>query len=276
MSPWLPSCGGQPGRAYHILVISLGTLDDGDLDQLDAARHPNFSAWLQTSTRFQALPVEAQDGMATTASMWTGLSSAEHGARTLEDGFDPLGPKQTPMAEYLVEHSYNPGAILGAEAFYDPQFGLNQGFPDYQWISAGADQVAFLGSDWIDHHVKQPFFCFVGLHGDVEKPLDDQLVELDTALGVLLSTLGKHGILDSTLVVLTAHRPRTAEQGIPLTIKAPQQKTAQVDSRAIHPYHLPQLILQHAALPVAAVRPNSYLLHPLPAIPSEAAGPTQE
>ncbi len=274
----LPGCSGETSRAYHLLVISVGAMDDADLDALDPERHQNLLAWLQVSTRFAPVPAERPDGLTTVASQWTGLRAEEHGAGRDGERWVPLGADQTPMAEYLIEHSYNPGAILAGEPFYDPQYGLQQGFREYQWIPSGAEETALLGVDWIDSHVKQPFFCFVGLRSDESKAPAARWQEIDRALGRLLGALRRHGIFDSTLVIVTAHAPRTAGQGMPLLIKAPKQTQAARDARSVHPYHLPQLILQHAALPVAAVRPNSYLQHTLPAPqPSqEDATPTHD
>ena len=261
-------CRGESSRAFHLLIISVGELDDADLQSVDPKRHPNLHAWLQTSTRFRAVQTERSDGLSTTASQLTGLRAEEHGAgQVLVDGevtWTQLAPEQTPMAEYFIEHGYNPGAVVGGEPFYDPAFGLNQGFREYESIPANAEATALLGVDWIDSHIKQPFFCFIGLRSDPEGDLDARLTELDRAVGHLLGALARHGVLESALVILTANRPRNAGSTLPLLVKAPRQTTAAQDLREVYPYHLPQLILQHATLPVAAVRPNSYLKHPLP------------
>ena len=273
------ACRGESHRAFHLLIVSVGALDDAALDAVDPKLHPNLHAWKQISTRYSRVQVEHPDGLATTASQFTGLRAEEHGAGFATEGGEagqhPLDAEQTPMAEYFIEHGYNPGAIVGGETFFDPKFGLDQGFREYEWIPADAEATALLGVDWIDSHIKQPFYCFVGLPTDPNANQETRLAQIDRALGHLLGSLTRHGIMDSALVVVTANRPSTPHAPIPLGIKAPRQSQKAQDSREIRPYHLPQLILQHATLPVAAVRPNSYLRHPLPA-PESLPHPSTE
>ena len=252
---------GVPGKAYHLLVISLGSLDDKDLDNLDPQQHPNLTQWLNTSTRYTNFLPQGTDALANLASLFTGLEPSEHGANLAGDS--PLKEGITPLAAYLIEHTYNPGAVVPAEPALDPKYGLAQGFREYEILDGDAASLALLGVDWIEHHVKQPFLCFVALpSGGEDSPVD--LKELDAALGELLRCMAEQGVLQNSLVAVTAHTPRTPGQSLPLMIRSPRQSQPALDPRHLSQVHLCQLILREAALPVAAVRPAIYLTHPLP------------
>ncbi|HRV82634.1 MAG TPA: hypothetical protein P5218_14455, partial [Planctomycetota bacterium] len=240
-------------------------VDAQDLEGLDPARYPNLTQFLATSTRFTDYRAEGRDDMANLASMLTGLDPEEHGAGAQGTGWTALAPAHTSLPKYLIEHTYNPGAVMAGAPFLDPQYGLNQGFREYEWIPGDASELAALGVDWIEHHYKQPFFYFVELPlSETDAPLD--LDGADAALGILLRSMGSLGLLDQACIALTALGPRTASADgtLPLCIKAPLQQASAIDGRAVRQVHLPILLLQYAALPVAAVRPGAYLKHPLP------------
>ncbi len=249
----LGACGSgseSTDKAFHLVVIAMGQGGSSN-----AADLPNTAQFEKISTSFALAPSSPAPPLRTSASMLTGLTPGEHGAGNGPEGDSKLEADQTPMAEYLVDHGYNTSAVLSSDCNMPPESGFNQGFGDYQAIPGGATDLAVLASDWIEHHYRQPFFVFV--HMPVTAPAADAAARGDEALGMLLKSLASHGLLDSALVVLRNPDGR-------LLIKAPGQRAAKADPRSIHDHHLPQLVLEHMALPVAAVRPNSYFTHPLP------------
>ncbi|MBL4770681.1 MAG: hypothetical protein JKY61_05970 [Planctomycetes bacterium] len=252
----LGACGSdisRPDKAFHVVFVSMG-----QVPATEAA--PNLFQFAKTSTAFESIEATPGNPLALSASMLTGLTPAEHGAGGGEAGTSVLAASQTPLPEYLGDHGYITGAVLASDCNMPPESGLNQGFLDYQAIPGNATDVAVLADDWVEHHWRQPFFLFVHL------PVGEQAngpERADEALGVLLKGLAARGLLDATLVVVTANRGA----GPLLYIKAPGQRTANTDNRPVQLLHIPRLMLRYMALPVAAVRPNSYFTHPLTAPP---------
>ncbi|MEZ6003224.1 MAG: hypothetical protein R3F33_03445 [Planctomycetota bacterium] len=256
--PWLLGCGsGEPGKAWQILVVSAGSLGPNSLDGLDAAQYPNLDAWRRSSTTLAHLAPDG-DAIATLVSMWTGLRATEHG---VAQGA-PMPAGLNPLAAYLADHGYNTGASMPGMDQWLPDVGLNRGFGEYQLAGDTPDAVAGMASLWIASHKKQPFFHWVQL------PLASgaaDLAALDAALGELMRRLGEEGLLERSMVVLTALQPAGESGELGLWIKYPGKLQAARDERDLEACHMPQLILSQAALPVAAVRPTQYLNHPLPA-----------
>ncbi len=255
----LGACGagnGPSGRAFHVIVVNLG---QGEISGAQAL--PNLEEFAKTSTSIALTADPAAPPLQSTSSMLTGLTPEEHGAGLGPEGNSPLAPEQTPMAEYLLDHGYNTSAVLASDCNMPPESGLNQGFGDYQAIPGSATDLAVLAEDWIEHHHRQPFFLFVHMPVSAASSAAEGAIGEDEALGVLLRVLASRGLLDSSLVVV--RRPDG-----PLMLKAPGQRIARTDPRVVHDYHLPQLMLEHMALPVAAVRPNSYFTHPLEPLPT--------
>ncbi|MDF1836721.1 MAG: sulfatase-like hydrolase/transferase [Planctomycetota bacterium] len=251
----LAACGDEDGgeaKAFHVVLISM----DG-VRATDAT--PNLTQFGRTSTGFPDLPSSEASTLAKVATMLTGLLPTEHGAGVGEQGTSILGPEQTPLPEYLIDHGYNTSAIIASDLGLNPESGLDQGTRDYQTLPGSAGDVSVLAEDWINRHWRQPFFLYLHLPPAGE----DEAAQTDEALGLVLRTLAARGLLDQSMVIVTGDHGTSRT----LQIKAPSQKTSDSDPRSVRPEHLPQLLLRHMALPVAAVRPNSYFTHPLEPLP---------
>ncbi|MCA9002691.1 MAG: hypothetical protein KDB61_12260, partial [Planctomycetes bacterium] len=108
-----------------------------------------------------------------------------------------------------------------------------------------------LAAEWLKRHRVQPFFLWM--------QFPQAAPDADGALGIVMRELAAQRLLDSSLIVLTGNHGSTHM----LLRKTPSQRQAVTDPRPIAPYQMPQFLLEHMSLPVAAVRPAAYLRHPI-------------
>jgi arylsulfatase A-like enzyme len=259
----LVACSSErsaPGKAFHVVVISM----DG---VLPSEATPNLQQFAKTSTGFVDQVAAQGSPLAIASTLLTGLTAAEHGAGTGPTNDSPLSPEQTPLPEYLVDHGYQTGTVISSGCGMPPESGLNQGFGEYLTIPGSATDLAVLAEDWIEGHRRQPFFLFVQFPVGSAEPIEETSSQADEGLGILLRKLAADGLLDASLVVVTGNHGETRM----LRIKGPGQRAALSDPRQVLPEHMPQLLLRHMALPVAAVRPNSYFSYPLEPNTAEVA-----
>jgi arylsulfatase A-like enzyme len=267
----LAACGAgdaPSGKAFHVVVISTdGWQPDGS--------GIHRSQFAKTSTTFDSLEPTIGSALQVNAAMWTGLSPSELEAETRAPDAPLLAPEQILLPEYLIDHGYRTSAVVATDSGMTPESGLTQGFDTYQSIPGSAVELSVLADDWIGRHRVQPFFLFLQFPSAAgeDAAVESSKAQADEGLGIVLKSLGTHGLLDSSLIVLTGHQGAHRL----LQIKAPGQRTALTDSRPVEPHHMPQLLLQHMSLPVAAVRPNAYLRHPIEALtPGVGEGSPQE
>ncbi len=173
----------------------------------------------------------------------TGLYPPAHGVR--DNGNYALGPQAVTLAERLGAAGYRTGAFVSA-AVLARRYGLDQGFDTYDddlWSEdepplfmireRPAPRTTERVLAWLDdwrQHPRQPFFVWVhffdphqpyhlrsiDLAAIAPTPYDAEIAEADRGVGRVVDWLRQHGVLDHTLVVLTAdHGESLDEHGEP-------------------------------------------------------------
>ncbi len=231
--------GGGSGKKWNVLLV---TFDTTRADRLHCYGNehvltPNLDGLAAEGIRFarsmSAVPITAPSH----STIHTGLYSIAHGVR--DNGLFVLGEKQVTLAEILHEHGYATAGAVGAFPVTS-RFGFSQGFDlfddhltggfeDYlgqRAIPKGrlffderrAAQVNEAVLPWISEHAKDPFFVWVHYfdpHQPFEPPppydqlyaddlYDGEIAYADSRLGFLLDHLRQLGVLENTLVVMTA------------------------------------------------------------------------
>jgi arylsulfatase A-like enzyme/cytochrome c-type biogenesis protein CcmH/NrfG len=178
------------------------------------------------------------------SSILTGLYPPVHGVR--DNGNYALGPEAVTLAERLRASGYRTAAFVSAMVLAR-RYGLDQGFEVYDddlWAEdepqmfmirdRPASRTATRALAWLEDHARrtpeEPFFLWVHFfdpHQPYEArsldlaalaptPYDAEIAESDRGVGRLLDWLERHGLLDRTLVVLTAdHGESLGEHGEP-------------------------------------------------------------
>jgi arylsulfatase A-like enzyme/Tfp pilus assembly protein PilF len=177
-------------------------------------------------------------------SIMTGLYPPAHGVR--DNGNYALAPEAVTLAERLQAAGYRTAAFVSA-AVLARRYGLDQGFGVYDddlWSEdtpqlfmireRPAERTVDRALAWLDDSMRsaarQPFFLWVHLF-DPHQPYnrrspdlaavaptlyDAEVAEADRGVGRLIDWLGQRGVLDETLVVLTAdHGESLDEHGEP-------------------------------------------------------------
>jgi choline-sulfatase len=173
----------------------------------------------------------------------TGLYPPAHGVR--DNGNYTLGPEAVTLAERLASAGYRTGAFVSA-AVLTRRYGLDQGFDTYDddlWsedeppLFMIRERPAPRTTDrvlaWLDgwkQGARQPFFLWVhffdphqpyrhsspDLAALAPTPYDAEIAEADRGVGRIVEWLRQEGVLDRTLVVLTAdHGESLDEHGEP-------------------------------------------------------------
>jgi len=200
-------------------------------------RTPEIDALARDGVRFEqshtALPIT----LPSHTSIMTGRYPTHHGVR--DNSFFVVPPEEETLAEILSAHGYSTGAAIGAFPVTS-RFGINQGFEffDENIAPVNADALgrirmnrarlffdarragrvneAALG--WLEAHNKEPFFLWLH-YFDAHHPHDPpppfnrlyaddtyygEIAYADSCLGSMLRHLEKLGVLDHTIVVMTA------------------------------------------------------------------------
>jgi arylsulfatase A-like enzyme/Tfp pilus assembly protein PilF len=177
-------------------------------------------------------------------SIFTGLYPPAHGVR--DNGNYALAPEAVTLAERLQAAGYRTAAFVSA-AVLTRRYGLDQGFETYDDDLWSEDEpslfmirerpaprttdrvLAWLGK-WREEARRRPFFLWVhffdphqpdslrspDLVALAPTPYDAEIAEVDRGVGRLVEWLRQEGILDDTLVVLTAdHGESLDEHGEP-------------------------------------------------------------
>ncbi|GDX83456.1 sulfatase [Deltaproteobacteria bacterium] len=164
-------------KAPNILVIVLDTVRADHLGMYGYTEGttPKLDAWATGARVWENAWTDAPWTLPAHASMFTGKSQREHGARSV--GRDdprkgaPLGEGNVTIAERLQAVGYRTVAVAANPAFLHPSYGLGQGFDVWMNEGLGADPrgVPYLAADRVvplaeaalaqeDEH---PLFLFV-------------------------------------------------------------------------------------------------------------------
>ena len=167
----------QGSAAGSILVVVLDTVRADHLGVYGYDRHttPKLDAWAESAHVWDHAWTDAPWTLPAHASMFTGKSQREHGARSLGHEDDrkgaPLAESEVTIAERLRDVGYGTVGIAGNRAFLHPSFGLSQGFD--AWVNAQpkadprkvpytpADRIAPMALAALAQADEHPLFLFV-------------------------------------------------------------------------------------------------------------------
>lgn len=143
------------GVAPNILVVVLDTVRADHLGMYGYTEGttPKLDAWAAGARVWDNAWTDAPWTLPAHASMFTGKSQREHGARSV--GRDdprkgaPLGEANVTIAERLQTAGYRTVAVAANPAFLHPSYGLGQGFDVWMNDGLGADPrgVPYLAAD---------------------------------------------------------------------------------------------------------------------------------
>lgn len=242
------SCASDPPLPAppHRPNVLLVTLDTTRADRIGcygfglahtAAIDGLASEGVRCSRALASAPVTAPSH----ASMLTGLYPPAHGVR--DNGVHRLSDDVDTLAEVLARHGYETAAFVSATVLHH-RYNLSQGFSTYDDDLWAEDSPAMFfirerpgartvdhAEAWLDawqaHHVERPFFAWVHLF-DVHQPhrpapadalmaptpYDAEITGVDRQVGRLREVLERLGVLDDTLVIVTAdHGESLGEHG---------------------------------------------------------------
>jgi arylsulfatase A-like enzyme/Tfp pilus assembly protein PilF len=233
----------------HLPNVLLITIDTLRADRLGCygfglAHTPAIDRLAREGVRCADATTTAPITLPAHSSIMTGLYPPAHGVR--DNGNYALGPDAVTLAERLGAAGYRTAAFVSALVL-TRRYGLDQGFEVYDddlWSEDApqlfmirdrpAARTADRGLAWLDgwwsSAPRAPFFLWVHFF-DPHQPYesrsvdlaalaptayDAEIAEADRGVGRLLAWLEQHGILDDTLVVLTAdHGESLGEHGEP-------------------------------------------------------------
>src|SRR5947209_15029841 len=238
----LAGCGRRRARPNLLLV----TLDTTRADRLGcygygAARTPALDRLAAEGVRAADAVTAAPITLPSHATILTGLYPPAHGVR--DNGTYALGDDAVTLAERLHAAGYRTQAIVSALVL-NRRYNLGQGFDGYDddlWSEdqpklflirsrpgpkTAARAVRWL-EGWSEETPRRPFFLWMHLFDAHQPytapaaerlrfatPYDAEIAVLDRAVGEVVDELRHQGILDDTLVVVTAdHGESLGEHG---------------------------------------------------------------
>lgn len=224
-------CGpGADARRVPERVL-LVTLDTTRADRLGCyggtAATPSLDRLAREGVRFARAVAPAPLTLPTHATLLTGTYPVRHGVRN--NGTYRLGPELVTLAERFREAGYRTGAIVGS-VMLDSRFGLDRGFDHYDDDIPSSRDEAVLAAERpageVTHRAlawardQEPGRWFLWVHyfdphfpysppepfatRFRDRPYDGEVAYTDAALGDLLEGLAARGLLEGTLVAVTA------------------------------------------------------------------------
>ncbi len=261
----------------------------------DAIETPNIDRLAAEGTLYERCYTTVPITLPSHLSILTGTYPVYHGVHE-NNGFY-VADELTTLAEVLRAEGYATGAFVGAFPL-DSQTGLDQGFdlyddnyessleqgrhpllqgfiderpaaevarPALEWIDS-RDGPFFLWTHFFDPHQPQiPPSPYSELYAHA--PYDGEIASVDEAVGRLLSRLEERGLLDRTLVVLTAdHGEGLGDHGelthalllysptvrVPLIVRDPRDLTSRQVEVAVATVDVMPTILERLGLAVPA------------------------
>ena len=215
----------------NVVVI---TLDTTRADRLGCygfggVETPNIDGLAADGVLFEHATATVPLTFPSHSSIFTGLIPPHHGVR--DNGGFFLDDAKVTLAERLRGAGYATGAFVGAWVL-ESKWGLAQGFDEYsdrfdlskyKVVSLGTvqkrgDEVAADALRWIDGVRDRKFFAWVHLYDPhtpyeapepfasryADRPYLAEIAYTDSIVGGLLDALRQRGLLERTLVVLTA------------------------------------------------------------------------
>ncbi len=215
----------------NVLLVTLDTLradrlgaygyDRGDTPRLDRLAREGIRFDQAVSPMPMTLPAHT--------SLMTALEPYEHGVRDNAD-FE-LSPDVFVLAESFQEAGYETGAFVATYVLHS-RWGLDRGFDLYNdegfhgtdGLGSGAalerrgDEVLEAALPWLLQEREAPFFAWVHLYDPhapydapdpwgarfADEPYDGEVAFTDSVVGDLLDEMASAGLLQDTIVVITA------------------------------------------------------------------------
>jgi len=264
----------------NVLLITVDTLRPDRLSCYSAAfvKTPEVDALAARGALFEKAYAHNPTTLPSHANILTGMTPPFHGVS--ENSKSKLPDRCLTLAEHLKAAGYATAAFIGAFPL-DSRFGLDQGFDIYDdsfpslpartgtYAERRAGEVIKAASDWISGR-EGKWFCWVHLwdpHAPYappepflsrhkNDPYSGEAAYVDSELGRLFGMLRASGLLEPTLVVLTAdHGESLGEHGemthsyfaynstihIPLVIAGPGVGPSRVVANVSHSDIFPTL-----------------------------------
>ncbi len=301
-APPPPSLRRDGARGQHVLVVTIDTLRR---DRLGAYGHaggltPALDGLAARGMRATHAFSHVPQTLPAHASILTGRTPVRHGLHL--NGAARLAADVPTLATVFSAAGYRTGAFVGAFVL-DDRYGLGRGFDVYDdrlppgngesflYAERRAEAVVEAAGDWILGAGPSPWLAWVHLfdpHAPYDAPppvppgrppYDAEVAYTDAMLGRLLDRLRQRGVLDHTLVVVTAdhgeglgdHGERThglfaydATLAVPLIVSGPGAGAGVIDAPVGHADLLPTLVAM-AGVPAPAGLDGLPLTDPLPA-----------
>lgn len=233
----LPGCRRAPRP--NVVVITIDTLraDHVGCYGYPRASTPAIDRLAREGVLCRDATAAAPVTLPSHSTIFTGLYPPAHGVR--DNGSYSLGPRATTLASRLKKAGYVTQAFVSALVL-NRRYGLDQGFDGYDDDLWSEDQpplfmirerpgarTAKLAARWIAQagRSRKPFFLWVHFFDphqpytpprDVPAPTpyDGEIAAADRAVGRVVGALRSAGLLDDTLLVLTAdHGESLGEHG---------------------------------------------------------------
>lgn len=221
---------GEEGGFKNLLVV---TFDTTRADHVGTYGHrgahtPNIDSMAQRGVTFDRAMAVAPITLPSHTSILTGLYPNHHGARN--NGTHHVPESVTTMAEVLEDDGFSTGAVVSALVL-DSKYGLDQGFQVYDDNLANADKAPMFmfretkakdtagrALNWIQDRGSERWFLWVHFFdphaGHIPPPefarlcpdslYDAEIAYADAGLGEIIEGLQLNGMLNETLVVMTA------------------------------------------------------------------------
>ena len=272
--PGIPAAGPESARPRrNLLLITIDTLR-ADRVGYYSSRHvatPQIDSLAAKGVVFLRAFAHSTTTLPSHANILTGTTPPYHGVHD-NTNFVVRGEFLT-LAEHLKGFGYATAAFVGAFPL-DSRFGLDQGFdiyddrfdrtgptPNESWTRR-AEDVLSSALAWLEGR-RSPWFLWVHFWDPhdpysppepykaryADRPYDGEVAYVDAVLGKLWENMGRTGLFDSSIIVLTGdHGESLGEHGerthgflaynatlrIPLIVAGPGVKHREVRSSASH------------------------------------------
>ena len=237
-----PENSGLQTSRYNLLLITIDTLRADHLGcyGYHDVKTPVIDALAREGILFSQAFTPVPITLPSHASIMTGLYPIQHGVQS--NGNYVLSKGATTLAELMKSHGYLTCACVGSFVL-NSLFGLDQGFDTYDDYlkkrKAGespldsdrkAEEVTKSALHWLQENHTHPFFLWVHYfdpHALYLPPspfreeysshlYDGEIAYTDKCLGDLFRGLREMGVMDKTIVILTAdHGEGLGEHGEP-------------------------------------------------------------
>ncbi len=226
----------------NVLLVSIDTLR---ADHLGAygyaeAETPRLDQIAREGIRFAQVVSPMPLTLPAHTSLMTAVPTSVHGIR--DNGAFELSAETSTLAEQLRAAGYQNGAFVGSFVLHS-RWGLSRGFAHYDdrfeygvaggvpgQVERPAEAVVDAALSWLTEPREAPFFSWVHLfdphspyaapepYGSryIDRPYDGEIAYTDAQVGRLLDGIDAAGLLDNTIVVVTAdHGEGLGEHGEP-------------------------------------------------------------